>query len=730
MKASELKLSMTQPGKALVASLSARRFIPSSLRMRLLMATGGMKMKRFAQLALVLAIMLLTASVCWGQFTSLQSGFTQSTFGTSTSFLGGEAFAPNGDVLADDCSFHGGTIFRFPLAGAHPVAENSGTSGLTGCGLTNHPNGNLYSNTDLGVVELSNPMTSATAPTLLRTIGSAGNALGITVDPQSKHLVYVGLDCSFTATCTIYDLDPSLSEPASTILAQLDRSVAAFVDGIAFDPSGNFLFLSTRDRWNGTAYVNFFALTILRRNGTLVQQILNDTCNDGCLAEPDGIAFHAGSPQFVVIDSNNGTMTRFDFPSNDFTQVPIRSEFASGGLRGDLSQVGPDGCLYISQGTGPADIAQICGGFAPPTGSSQSVTLTFTPSATPETQIATVGNASDPSAQSLALTLASVTNAINVTVTFFYETTDISSGTHGIGIADGDCEMGATEATDFDCRSAANFTYQTLTNGDRIVPHIIPSHNNLGVWVRVTATVVSTGLPAVEGVDYKGPVQWYYAWNTNPPLVGPPANPAYLPGWNNLNPQMYDRPGENVDIAFIKNITTYSKFVCNPTCVGTADPGTGGKTGKLNDIVVAAPPNPPTGTPVDTIEPLVPAPSISPFIYVSGLPMLVAFKLEHESTETSDPTALTAPHSVNVGTLDHNGNPIPVQFPTGAATTFTYSSFFRAYFILLSPAPYKLSDGTSNTVYTLQINSDLFPQPVNATFKVCTLAQVQGHTCP
>jgi uncharacterized repeat protein (TIGR01451 family) len=92
-------------------------------------------------------------------------------------------------------------------------------------------------------------------------------------------------------------------------------------------------------------------------------------------SEPDGIAFHASPPRFVVTNNNNGTMTRFDFPADDFTQVPAQSVFASGGFRGDLSQVGADGCLYLTQegtryddGTVTAEnsLVQICGGFAPP----------------------------------------------------------------------------------------------------------------------------------------------------------------------------------------------------------------------------------------------------------------------------------------------------------------------------------------------------------------------------
>ena len=94
-------------------------------------------------------------------------------------------------------------------------------------------------------------------------------------------------------------------------------------------------------------------------------------------SEPDGIAFHAVAPQFVVTNNTDGTMTRFDFPGNDFTQPPVQSVFASGGFRGDLSQVGADGCLYLTQeGTRCLDgttlfdnsVVRICGGFAPPPG--------------------------------------------------------------------------------------------------------------------------------------------------------------------------------------------------------------------------------------------------------------------------------------------------------------------------------------------------------------------------
>jgi hypothetical protein len=365
------------------------------------------------------------------------------------------------------------------------------------------------------------------------------------------------------------------------------------------------------------------------------------------------------------------------------------------------------------------------------TPSSQTVTIQFTTNPGTVTKIATAGDPSDPAAQSLALTLTNVTTTINVSVTFFYEPTDLSTGTHGVGIADGICEASANESTDFDCRLAGTFTYPdggtlfgTSVTGDRLVPHIIPSHNFLGVWVRVIATHLN-GTPAVAGTDYAFGVDWYYAWNTNPllapgglsgesqnPAAPGAVNPEYPAGWNNLNPQMYDRPGE-LGIPFIKNITTFSKN-CAPTCVGTADPGVGGHTITLNDVVAAAPPNPPSGTALGTVELQVPVPGISPFPYFKGLPMLVSFELENETTEASIANALMSPHSVSVATLDFlTGKNIPVQFPRGFPTTFTYNKLFKSYYIFLSPAPY-----TPGTKYTLQINSDLFPAPVTATFVV------------
>jgi hypothetical protein len=380
-----------------------------------------------------------------------------------------------------------------------------------------------------------------------------------------------------------------------------------------------------------------------------------------------------------------------------------KSTFSELSTNGDTTNTGGNGINVTVYAEGGLPVSQ----------SSDTKVIQFHQSAGPQTQIATIGNPSDPAAHSLALTLTSVTNPINVSVIFFYEKTDVSNGfVPGIGVADGDCEKDATEATDFDCRLVPDFVYPpdpNLPAGDKLVPHIIPSHNNLGVWVRVIATLVSDGTPAMAGRDYGFGVDWYYAWFTNPLDSTPNADNPF--GWNYRNPQMHDRPGANADIAFVANISTITKN-CDPNCVGTADPGKGGHTGTLNDIVVDAPPNPPSGVP-DVVQVIVPQNGRNPFPYLKGLPMLVAFTLENESAEKSDPTALTLPHSVSVATLNSTGTPITVQFPKGFPTTFTYNPFLKVYYIFLSPAPY-----TPRTVYTMQIDSDLFPQPVLVNFVV------------
>lgn len=286
-------------------------------------------------------------------FTFLQPGFTQQLYGVSPSFLGGVAFAPDGDPWADNCSFNGSPLHRWDAQSTitvngtviHPRTQVSSNAG---CGLTNHPDGSMYTNTDGGVRNLN----VNTGAVIRGPFGAGGNALGITPDPRTGNLVYTS---SNNGPIRFVNRDFTQQGVFST------ATQGAFVDGIYFDPTGEFLFTATR--------TGGFRMSIIRRDGTLVRHVPMP-------AEPDGIAFH-GTGRFVVTNNINGTMTRFDFPGGDLTQAPTVSTFASGGFRGDLSQVGTDGCLYLTQDRARYDngtvtsenaLVRICGGFTPPPG--------------------------------------------------------------------------------------------------------------------------------------------------------------------------------------------------------------------------------------------------------------------------------------------------------------------------------------------------------------------------
>jgi hypothetical protein len=90
--------------------------------------------------------------------------------------------------------------------------------------------------------------------------------------------------------------------------------------------------------------------------------------------EPDGIAFHASPSEFVLVNDNSGDLDRLDFPLNNFALPPTVSTLATGGFRGDLSQVGGDQCDYLTQNgtrydngvtTGSDSLVQLCPGFLP-----------------------------------------------------------------------------------------------------------------------------------------------------------------------------------------------------------------------------------------------------------------------------------------------------------------------------------------------------------------------------
>lgn len=352
-------------------------------------------------------------------FTTLQSPFTQDLYATSAtvppdgfSILGGVAFTPGGQVWSSECTFLGTRLHRFAI-GTTPINGSSvhqeelvvdltaaGPRGFDagGCGLVNHPDGSMYSNSTAGIWRLN----ASTGAVIGGAFGHGGNALGIAVDRQgSHHLVYVGDDChpslpTAASTCTLWDVDPS--NGMTQVFARLPRTEGTFLDGIYFDPSGDFIFAAHRE-FDFNTFEEHHSLAVIHRPAALLpEDALPDNSQLVQLvpmtSEPDGVAFHAAQGFVVTLNESDGgagvggTMTRFDFPSGDYTAVPTQTDFAHGGFRGDLLQVGADGCIYGTQGplfqtggtigtrydntveTGEQSIFQICGGggFVPPPG--------------------------------------------------------------------------------------------------------------------------------------------------------------------------------------------------------------------------------------------------------------------------------------------------------------------------------------------------------------------------
>lgn len=299
-------------------------------------------------LALLCLVSLPAASQSYTS--GVPAPFTQELYGVSPGFMGGIAFAPNGDVWVTPCVNSGGNLRRFSATSTSVVNTTTVHNIVTtinsnaGCGLSNHPDGTLYSNTTLGITNLN-----AGTGALIRTIGAAGNALGIAVDPTNNRLVYVGGNGSGQ----IRTVDPVTLD--DRIFAQLAPAEAGFLDGLFFNGDGSKLYIANRSP--------VYRVTVVKRDTPLTGVFEKHI---PLASEPDGIAFH-GTTGDVFTSNTDGTISRI----NPLTNVV--TAFASGGFRGDLAAVGSDGCWYVTQDgvrynngtTSPSgdSIVKICEGF-------------------------------------------------------------------------------------------------------------------------------------------------------------------------------------------------------------------------------------------------------------------------------------------------------------------------------------------------------------------------------
>src|SRR5439155_18663301 len=178
--------------------------------------------------------------------------------------------------------------------------------------------------------------------------GAPGGGLGIALDPQTHNLVYMAADCSF------YFVSPDFSTSGQFSTVSLPCPNRG---GLAFDATGNYLFVSTG------------VLTILDRHNNVVQGLSHGPTG----SMTDGVAFHGTGDHFVITSDQDGTLTRWDFPGDDFSQPPVETIFAHSGSFGSGVGVSRDGCLFVRQSatvfpdwgfTQIGSLQRICGGVS------------------------------------------------------------------------------------------------------------------------------------------------------------------------------------------------------------------------------------------------------------------------------------------------------------------------------------------------------------------------------
>jgi len=236
--------------------------------------------------------------------------------------------------------------------------------------------------------------------------------------------------------------------------------------------------------------------------------------------------------------------------------------------------------------------------FVPPP---QLINVTFNPGTTvtgmatydcPSNPAPSPGNpCTDPNAHALALAIPQVLQPITVTV----QASEVPPS-----VGDGICLNGLTPTQDFDCRFVTFFTYQTLDNGNKIVPLCYPYANGNCVHYQVYS-----GTPGVEPNPsfYVGPIDWSISWNND--QFTPPAP------YTGSTPHLYDDPDYAVSptspygtdctqVMLVGNppVPTNPPISCqfefdittsfNPT--KKVDALITGRTKQFNDVVVAFPP--------------------------------------------------------------------------------------------------------------------------------------------
>ena len=293
---------------------------------------GPGRWQRVATTAVVVTATLAGGATAAGATSIPTAQFAITDFATGFSTTGsgvgpvGLAFDGQGRLFVND--YANGNLVRIPAAGGQETGNVLGNlnAGLRPAGLTFGRDGRLYVARQAGndVIEVD-PATGG----VLRTVASGLNcATGIATDPLTGDLFVSRIGCASQLT--------RIADPASaTPTVSSYPPVVGSIDGMTIASSG-------------TIYVEANGCAV-RIDGTSVPSPASSTV--ACVSTMDGIALSNNtadpSKPLLFTDNNNGTMTSIDTS----TAPPTQTTVATGGTRGDLLTVGPDGCIYATQST-------------------------------------------------------------------------------------------------------------------------------------------------------------------------------------------------------------------------------------------------------------------------------------------------------------------------------------------------------------------------------------------
>jgi uncharacterized membrane protein len=253
------------------------------------------------------------------------NGYMESDFATGFGFGVGTAFDPSGFMFVTD--YQTGYLYKFaPAGGVVSSATQVNSSPINGspAGLVFTTDDHLYAALQGPgeIVEL-NPQDG----TIIRTVATGiCRATALVQDPLSGDLFVSEHGCGPLMRVSNYKNGPGTVSAYNTTLGN--------TDGLTFGPDGT-LYAAVD---GGVAAVSGTNTTTPGTATTIAGNIASDGISVGASSDPS-------KPPFLLVNSTDGTIRKIDLGTNPPTVIGILSD----GRGGDLSTVGPDGCLYASK---------------------------------------------------------------------------------------------------------------------------------------------------------------------------------------------------------------------------------------------------------------------------------------------------------------------------------------------------------------------------------------------